>query len=281
MTHSSIQKKGLSLPVISKGVATFAAAIAVIASTPAAHAAGPGFTNLSQSDFDKAIKELSANSSYHSVTGAGTLGTVFGFELAVVGGLTNTPDINALSKQVDASADVGRLPHAALLLGASVPLGFTGELLYFPEMTFSTVKYSQFGASLKWTATEALVLPFNLAVRGFITSNKMSFDQTQSGSNITVTEENSQTGIQLLASPAFPMVEPYVGVGLVNAKGKMSVTGSSTIFAFTSARSAESAPTTTQFLAGINLNLLILNLGLEYSSAFGTSSYNAKLGFRF
>ncbi len=268
---------GVSLSAVS----AFVAAIAVIASAPTAEAAGPGFTNLTQADFDNAIRELSANSSYHSVTGAGTLGTIFGFEIALVGGLTNTPEINALSKRVDASADVGRLPHAALLLGASVPLGFTGELLFFPEMTFSTVKYSQFGASLKWTATEALVLPFNLAVRGFITSNKMSFDQQLSGSNHTVTQENSQTGIQLLASPSLPMVEPYIGVGLIKANGKMNVTGASTIFAFTTSQSAESSPTATQLLLGVNVNLLLVNLGLEYSSAFGTSSYNAKLGFRF
>ena len=259
----------------------FVAAIAVMASAPTAQAAGPGFQNLSQDDFDKVIKEISANTSYHSVTGASSLGTVFGFEVGVVGGLTNTPDINALSKQVDASADVSRLPHAALLLGASVPLGFTGELLFFPEMTFSTVKYSQFGASLKWTATEALVLPFNLAVRGFISSNKMAFDQVVSGNNVTVNEENSQTGIQLLASPSLPMVEPYVGVGIIKANGKMSVTGSNTIYAFTTSQCAESSPTTTQFLLGVNLNLLIMNLGLEYSTAFGTSSYNAKFGFKF
>ncbi len=268
---------GVSLSAASALVA----AIAVMASAPTARAAGPGFTNLTQADFDNAIRELSANSSYHSVTGAGTLGTIFGFEVAVVGGLTSTPEINRLSKQVDASADIGRLPHASLLLGASVPLGFTGEVLFFPEMTFSTVKYSQFGASLKWTATDTLTLPFNLAVRGFITKNKMSFDQQLSGSTHNVTQENSQTGIQLLASPSLPMVEPYVGVGFIKANGKMSVTGTSTIFAFTAAQSAESSPTATQLLLGVNVNLLLVNLGLEYSSAFGTSSYNAKLGFRF
>ncbi|MFT2628514.1 hypothetical protein, partial [Escherichia coli] len=81
------------------------------------------------------------------------------------------------------SADIPRLPHAALLLGASVPMGFTGEVLFFPEMTLNEVKYRQFGASLKWTATNLLVLPFNLAVRAFITSHKMSFDQTVSNSS--------------------------------------------------------------------------------------------------
>jgi hypothetical protein len=271
---------GFSFSVFSALITPLVAGLVVLMSAPVARAAGPGFQNLTQGDFDNAIRELSANSTYHSVTGAGTLGTIFGFEVAVVGGLTTTPEINSLSKKVDASADVGRLPHAALLLGASIPLGITGEIMFFPDMTFSTVKYSQFGASLKYTTSPGL-LPFNLAVRGFVTSNKMSFDQTLNGSNVTVTQENSQTGLQLLASPSLPMVEPYVGIGLIKANGKMAVTGASTIFAFTSAQSAESAPTATQFLLGVNVNLLLVNLGAEYSNAFGTSSYNAKLGLRF
>ncbi len=253
-------------------------------------AAGPGFNNLSQGDFDKAIRELSANSSYHSVTGAGTLGTIFGFEVALVGGLTNTPDINSFSKQVDASADIGRLPHAALLLGASVPLGFTGELMLFPESTFGSVKYQQFGASLKWTATELLVLPFNLAVRGFMTTNKISFNQVLQNSstgniptNVTVTQDNNQIGLQLLASPNLPIVEPYIGVGTIKANGKLAVSGTTTgtIFGFTNAQSAESSPISTQLLIGANVNLLIFNFGLEWSRAFDRDSYNMKLGFRF
>lgn len=279
-----------TLRFVNSSVMAFVAAIAVVASAPSAEAAGPGFNNLSQGDFDSAIRELSGNSTYHSVSGAGTLGSIFGIEIAVVGGLTNTPQINALSKQVDASADVGRLPHAALKLGVSVPLGFTGEFLYFPEMTFSSVKYSQFGASLKWTATDLLVLPFNLAVRGFVTGNKMSFDQTLQNPStgnqpvaVTVKEENSQVGLQLLASPNIPFVEPYAGVGFVKANGKLAVSGTNTgtIFSFTSAQSAESAPTTVQYLLGVNVNLLVVNLGVEYMRAFDTDTYNAKIGLKF
>lgn len=267
-----------------------ATVLATISALSPAHAAGPGFNNLSQDDFDKAIRELSGNSSYHSVTGAGTLGSIFGIEVGIVGGLTNTPEINAYSKQVDSSADVSRLPHASLLVGVSVPLGFTGEVLLFPEMKFGDVKYQQFGGSVKWTATEALVLPFNLAVRAFVTSNKMSFQQTLNNAStgnvptqVTVTQDNNQMGLQLLASPSLPLIEPYVGVGTVKATGKLAVSGSTTgtIFNFTSSQSAESSPTSVQFLLGVNANLLLLNLGVEYSRAFSTDSYNFKLGFRF
>ncbi len=256
----------------------------------AAFGAGPGFTNLTQDDFDKVINELSANSTFHSVTGAGSLGSVFGVEVGLVGGLTNTPEINRLSKTVDASADVGRLPHASLLAAVSVPLGFTGELLVFPSVSVGDIKYQQFGGAIKWTATEALVLPFNLAARAFITKNEISFKQTLNNATtgnvpveVTVAQENSQTGLQLLVSPNLPVFEPYAGIGIVSAKGKVAMTGATTgtIFGFTSAQNAESSPSSTQYLLGLNVNLLILNIGIEYSRAFGTDSYNAKFGFKF
>lgn len=263
-------------------IGLWAAPVILVAATfgSTAHAAGVGLTNLSQADFDNAIRELSANSTFHAATGASALGSIFGFEIGLVGGLTNTPEINRLSKQVDASADIGRLPHASLLAAVTVPMGFTAEALLLPSVSVGDIKYQQFGGAVKWSTSPDL-LPFNLAVRGFLTRNEVSFTQLQSGSTITVTQENSQYGLQLLASPMLPFIEPYVGIGTVAAKGKMSYTGSSSIFAFTTAQSAESSPSSTQFLVGVNANLLIMNIGAEYSRAFSTDSYNLKLGFRF
>lgn len=266
-----------------------AVSIALIIAEPS-HAAGPGFNNLSQSDFDNAIRELSGNSTYHSVTGAGSLGALFGIEVGVVAGLTTTPEINTLSKSVDPSADVGRLPHASFLAAVSVPMGFTVEALLFPSISVGDIKYQQFGGSVKWTSGDILMLPFNLAARAFITKNEMSFGQTLNNAStgnvnvaVDVKQENSQFGLQLLASPNLPLIEPYVGIGQVSAKGSLNVSGATTgtIFGFTSAQSAESSPSSTQFILGINANLLLMNVGLEYNRVFSTDSYNFKFGFRF
>lgn len=278
------------MKIIASNLAAILTTIVFVSSfVTSAHAAGPALDNLTQADFDNAIREMAGNSGYHSATGAGTLGSIFGIEVGVVAGVTTTPEINTLSKRIDASSDVGRLPHAAILAGVSVPLGFTFEGLFMPALTISGVKYQQMGLSAKWTASEALVLPFNLAGRVFITRNEISFEQTINNSSTgnvpvtgTVAQENSQMGFQILASPSLPMVEPYVGFGFINANGKLKVSGTSgTVFAFTSAQSAESSPTSTQFLLGVNVNLLLINFGVEFSRAFSTDSYNAKIGFRF
>lgn len=263
--------------------------IAMIISAPA-QAAGPAFNNLTQSDFDNAIRELSGNSTYHSVTGAASLGTLFGVEVGFIGGLTSSAEIDKLSKQVDPNASMGQLPHASLLAAVSVPMGFTVEALLFPSISVGEIKYQQFGGSLKWTSGSILMLPFNLAARAFFTKNEMSFGQTLNNAStgnvpvaVDVKQENSQFGVQLLASPNLPIIEPYIGIGTVSAKGSLAVSGATTgtIFGFTSAQKAESSPTSTQFILGLNANLLLLNLGIEYNRVFATDSYNLKLGFRF
>ena len=40
---------------------------------------------------------------------------VFGFEIGVVGGITETPRLESLVKEVDPSEDVSLVPHAGLL----------------------------------------------------------------------------------------------------------------------------------------------------------------------
>ncbi|MDX9732390.1 MAG: hypothetical protein RBT63_11515 [Bdellovibrionales bacterium] len=272
---------------------TLALAGALIIGVPVSHASGPAFDGLNKDKFDKVIRELSGNSSYHSVTGAGSLGDVFGFEIGLVGGLTSTPEINSISKSVDASADVGRLPHASILAAVSVPFGITGEVLLFPSVEIGDVKYQQFGGAIKWTANDVLpVLPFNLAVRAFVTQNELSFKQKLQNvstggisTDVTVTQDNSQFGLQLLASPSLPFVEPYIGIGTVNATGKLKVSGhpTGTIFdpTLTTSQSAESSPSSFQFLAGVNASLVGFKFGLEYSRVFETDSFNFKLGFGF
>ena len=57
-----------------------------------------GFQNIDKDDFKNVVGDFSVNSLHTTVSG--TLGDVFGFEIGLVGGLTNTPEIDKLAKQV-------------------------------------------------------------------------------------------------------------------------------------------------------------------------------------
>ncbi|NUM88568.1 MAG: hypothetical protein HUU37_05115, partial [Bdellovibrionales bacterium] len=94
-------------------------------------------------------------------------------------------------------------------------------------------------------------------------------------------------GAQLVVSKRFlGMIEPYALVGYNRASGKLGVTSSvaaATIFAssFTTGSSAEASFNSDELRAGVDLQLLFLSLGAEYSRLFDTDSYTGRLSFRF
>jgi hypothetical protein len=160
-----------------------------------------------------------------------------------------------------------------------VPFGITGEVLFLPKLELSGSSYQKLGGALKWTPDLSIV-PVNLAVRGFMTKTELSFTQTAPLA-ATITQDATVTGLQLLASPKLiPIVEPYVGVGYLTATGKMT-DSSSAILAFASGGSAETKPTSTQFLLGVDVRLLVLGFGFEYEKSFETDSLTAKLSLKF
>lgn len=245
-------------------------------------AATPEFSNLSEKDFENAAKEISGDLMHHSVQGAATLGSIFGFEVGLVGGTTSSPDIDKISKDRGGTS-ISNLYHGGILGVLTVPLGFTGELLILPKYSASDISAEMTSFAVKYTMDESLVvLPFNLAFRAFMSGSKLSFKQTGTLAAGTIENENKATGFQILASPKLPMVEPYVGIGMVSAKNTLSTSGV-LLFdpSYTTAQSKDVTVSTTQFILGVTGNLLFVRLGAEYSSAFGNSSYTGKLAFGF
>lgn len=246
--------------------------------------ASPTFSNLTQDDFDHIAKEYSSNIEHPSVMGAESLGHLFGLEVALVGGVNPSPKINDISERSSGSS-FKNLYHGGLAAGLTVPFGITGEAVLLPKMKMGGAEFQAYSIGAKITLNEDLLamIPFNLAVRGFYTNSQFSFDQTAGGVSGTIKNKDTITGLQLLASPRLPILEPYAGIGFLQAKNTLSVDGSGTVFdpSYTTAQSADSKPSTTQFLLGVNAKLLLLSLGLEYSHAFDANRYTAKFGFSF
>jgi hypothetical protein len=257
-------------------------------------AAAPHFNNISQGDFDRVTKEFSANDNLNDVMPASSLGTIFGFELGLIGGLTKTPGTNAVVQSASPGTEVSQVPHVGLLGAVSVPFGFTGEVSFLPASTVNGVTDKQLGAALKWTFSDVLPseLPVNFAVRGFVTSSEYSFANTIQNSstfgqpvNTTATYTGTVTGIHLLASPKIPLglIEPYIGFGAVSGKGHLGVSGTTTgvLFTDSQSQSGSSSSSGSELLVGINAQLLVLVLGAEYTRSFGTDTFTGKLSFRF
>ena len=246
--------------------------------------ADQSFKAVSSSDLDTLTKEFSSNFSHPSVMGAATLGKIFGLELALVAGQNPSPGLDKIVKASDPTQSLPNLYHAGLLLAVSVPLGFTGEVVYTPKVGSNGLELKGQSMALKYTLNESLiVIPFNLAFRYFISNYTVSFPQATATATGTVENKNNVSGLQILVSPSLPMVEPYAGIGFLQAKDTLSFNGTGTIFgvSYPGSSSQDATASTTQFLLGVNAHLLLFSLGLEYASAFDSSRYTAKLGFVF
>lgn len=241
--------------------------------------------DLSQQDFDNVIREFTASTNYHSATPASSMGSIFGVEVGVVAGVTNTPEVNKLVGQASPGSSLSAIPHAGLLAAVTTPIAVTLEGVYLPTISQKDMKIENYGIGVKWTPTDSIfLLPVNISLRGFMTKTQFHFDQQIGGGGTgTVTYDGQVTGLQILASPKIiPILEPYAGFGVLNGKGKLSVSGTAgNIFQFTNSQSAEASPTSTQILIGADIRLLLIGFGVEYSRAFDTETYTGKFSLKF
>ena len=135
------------------------------------------------------VDDLSANFIHTSVSGASALGRLWGFEVGLVGGQTQTPNINRLVKTADPNSDSPHLPMAELLGVLTVPAGITAEIGLVPKVGSSEFRFNSLSLSAKWTINEVIALPLSVAVKGHLTTLSMDSEDVidVSGTNIPVT----------------------------------------------------------------------------------------------
>lgn len=243
------------------------------------------FENISDSDLEKIVEDFSGNFMHTSVSGASTLGSIFGFEVGVVAGAAKSENIESIVKETDPTADVPFIPHGGLLGILTVPFGLTVEATLIPEIGDDDFKFQNLSAALKWTPTETLLsaLPLSLAGKVHFSKTTVDFKQNDPGtsSQVDATYENSTMGVQILASKNLIFVEPYAGVGFLKGDGELTVKGTNPAFDFTSSQTASKDVSGANFFAGAEFKLLIFKGALEYSNQLGVDSYTAKFSLYF
>lgn len=256
--------------------------IALTIGTLKTYASSPTFQDLSKDDFKGVIQDFSSVFVHTSVSPASSLGKIFGFELGLVAGAAQTPEVKKLAQEADPNSNISMLPSAGVLGVVSLPLGISAEAVLLPEADFSDVTLSNTSLALKWTFTEILPLPFDMALKAHHTVSEMKFSGQVSGVNTHFKYENAVSGVLVQASKKLTIFEPYVGVGAVKTTGKMKV-DSNLVFdpSYTAGQSAEESITSAQFFAGANFNLLVLKLGMEVGRVFDSTRGAAKVSFYF
>lgn len=249
-----------------------------------AQADSPQFSSLTQAEADDISKEFSATYVHTAVAPAKALGSVWGFEVGVMGGIAQTPETEKVVKRASPSTDISYLPHAALLGRVSVPYGVTFELGLLNEITASGVTLKSTSYAIQYTPEFLSFLPVAVAAKLHGSSAELSFNQAiGSDANGKVSIDTSSIGFDILASANLLIFEPYAGVGFVKTDTdiKTTATGGGSIFAFSSTNNFKSKNDGLRIFAGTELNLFLFNLGLEYGNIMGVNRYTAKLSASF
>lgn len=256
---------------------TFCTASVLLLSSAKVGAQSLAFNQLSTGQADSIIKEFSANFTHSSVSGASTLGDIFGLQVGLMAGLTQSDEIKKLAESANSSADVNQLPHAGVLVLASVPLGFSFEASIVPKIGSEDFKFRNLGVAVKWTSD---MLPVLLAVKAHMMKTDLDFKQTVSNVTSTVSFENQVSGVLLQASQKLGIIEPYAGIGFLRGKGSFDVSGTTSFFQ-SGVTTYSGNQTGSQIQLGAEINLLIFRMAFEYGRQFGLNTFNSKLAFSF
>lgn len=268
----------------------FTLLVAILLSLPVW--ADPSFDNLSQDDFKAIVRDFSSLTDFTSVSPASGLET-WGFEVGVVGGVSQSHDVQSLVNRSGGSANVDVLPKLSLLGRLTLPHAITVEVLGLPRLKISGVATSQIGAAVQWTLTDELWLNrlVDIALKFKYSRTQTSFSQIiQNAStgntpvNSTLELTDSVYGVNVFISHGFEVVEPYFSVGYLFGRGDLAIRASNnaTVFNFTSAQSARAEPNSWQGIAGLNFfPFPFFVLGAEYTRAFDTNAFITKLSLQF
>jgi hypothetical protein len=234
------------------------------------------FNNLTQGDLDGANKEFSHNFMFTTVSGASSLGSLWGFEIGVTGGMSDGDKISEIIKRSSPSSDFKDLYNVGLMGRVSIPFGLTVEAGLLPKIKVQDAELSQFAGAIRYNLIE---LPVAVGLRAHYSKTDFSFAQTSGAFTGTVDYDSDVYGVQALVSQNFVMIEPYAGLGFVEGKGDLEAAGSGSIGSF--GNSGSSKQSSVQMMGGLNVHLGFLNLGAEYSRAFETNRITGKLSFGF
>ena len=211
--------------------------------------------SLSQQQFNDFSRDLTSALSYKAVEPATNLG-ITGFDASL--GVSAVRMKNSSIWQKATGSDVGFLPIPKLQISKGLPFGIDISGFY---TAVPTTNIHLYGVALKYSILEGTVVTPALAVRGTYTKldgvDQLGFDSK---------------GLELLVSKGFLGITPYAGIGVVNSNSSAHLPAP---FSLSSVNQTES-----KVFAGVNWNIVLGNLALEYDRTGNNDTLSAKIGLR-
>jgi hypothetical protein len=232
------------------------AALLLAAACPAAAKDLNQIGALTQAEFRSFSEDLGSALSYKPLAPTAPLG-LFGFDIGVAATGTKLKHQDLFNKASTTSgfSDTLVVPTVRGILG--LPFGFDIAASYGAIPDTSAKVY---GGALSWAFVSGNAAMPAIGVRG-------SYTQTKGINQL----DFSTAGVDVSISKGFAFITPYGGLG----RNYVSSTPSSA----TGLKSEEFGQN--KVFAGVNFNVLLMNLALEWDRTGFVNSYGAKLGLRF
>lgn len=261
----------------------------LIASSLSAFAAEPTLEFASKKQVEKVGNEFAANFS-HSVVSSSETNGLWGVEVGVIGGASKSPE---LKKTINAAggdgSDFKSLYNAALFARAHFPLELFVEASVLPEQEISdvTVKNTTFG--LGWNAGRFFDLPLDIALGANFGGADASYKQDVDVAGSPGTQINSKVTLKTKAKVYYVGVSkkllfftPYAKFGMAKTEADVNVDASTgTIFQYSNSRKENVSSSGSYMALGLNFQVLVMRLGVEYAQTVGVSQMMGKFSLSF
>jgi len=235
----------------------------------------PDFSGITRSDAENALEDFTSASYPSIVSGASSMGMLIGVEAGLVGGIVNADNIKELTNN-----DVDKLPHLGAYVRVDAPFGFGAELTIMP-IEIDDYKFNSFSIAGRMNINKFIpVLPISAKAKIRIGNADIEYSGVQQGESLEGDMSNKFTSFDITLSKKLFIVEPYIGLGYIDAEGDFNFKSSA--FGGAQDRSYDNLDMSTDHLfLGVNLNLIGFRFGVEYSKLYDADRILAKLGFGF
>ncbi len=252
--------------------------------------AGQAFTCFDQSDADLIFKDLTSAFAPTTVSGASSLGKIFGVELGLVISASRAPNTTAVVKSYGSSFDIPAIPMAGISGIFTLPYGIGIEGSIIPKVDISSYgSFESTNIGARWTITDLLPMGFfKIAIRGSYLTSNTSITHAEDSGNIligTVTE-NANFDVDIVEMGGviglnFKIVEPYLGVSNLKSDGSIVANGSTTTGAPIPDVDQKSSLSGSRFYGGVLIKFPLLRIGAEVATIEDVERASIKIAFKF
>jgi hypothetical protein len=251
---------------------------------------GQAFTCFDQEDADKVFKDLTSAFAPTTVSGAGSLGKIFGVELGLIVSASRAPNTQEVIDSYGSDFEIPGIPMAGISAIFTLPYGIGVEGTFIPKIDLAGQgSFESLNLGARWTITDLFPMGLlKVAIKSSLMTSNASFTQTEdTGSPISGTvTETADFDVKIFEVGAvmglnFKILEPYIGASDLSSNGTIKATGTSTGTLIIPDVNENSEAFGLRVYGGVLIKLPLMRIGAEVGKFQDIERASIKFAFKF